>query len=136
MTGDFRFGVAFFGNPTRERGTPRSAWPRQFGSESSAYRLCPSLTFRVTFGKKNPQPRASGKEPSDHAGKHRFGIGERRENANRLHERLAYGPNGSLRAIGNANLPQDILHVLFDRLDTDFERLGNFFVAQTKRDMS
>ena len=34
---------------------------------------------------------------------------------------LSHGPDGSLRAVRDADLPQDVLYVFLDRLDADLE---------------
>lgn len=44
----------------------------------------------------------------------------------------AHCPDGGLRTIGDSDFAQDVLHVLFDRLIADAERLGDFFVREAK----
>ena len=51
----------------------------------------------------------------------------------RLDQPFAHGPNRGLRAIGQRDLAQDILHVLFDRFDADRQRMADFLVAQAQR---
>lgn len=45
-------------------------------------------------------------------------------------EFLADGPDRRLRAVGDADFPQDVLDVLLDRLVTDVQRLGDLLVGQ------
>ena len=48
---------------------------------------------------------------------------------------LAHGPHGGLRAVGDAELAQDVLHVLLDGLVADVEGLGDFLVAQPQGEL-
>ena len=45
---------------------------------------------------------------------------------------LPYGPDGDLRTVRDADLVNDVLHVLFDRLVADVQRLGDFLIRKAK----
>ncbi len=47
-----------------------------------------------------------------------------------LDEFLADGPNRRLRAVGDADLAEDVLHVLLHGFVADVQRLGDFLVGQ------
>ena len=49
-----------------------------------------------------------------------------------LNEVPSHGPYGGLRTIGDADLSQNVLHMLFHRLVADAERLGDFFVGEAE----
>ena len=61
------------------------------------------------------------------------GYGEAGSSARRSDQPLAHGPDGGLGAVGDGDLAQDVLHVLFDRLDADRQRAADLLVAQTQR---
>ena len=48
-----------------------------------------------------------------------------------LDQFFADGPDRRLRAIGNADLAQDVLHVFLDRLVADVQGVGDFLVRQS-----
>src|SRR5690606_34330765 len=64
----------------------------------------------------------------------RLGVDETSTNR-QLDKALAHGPNGSLRAVGDADLSQDVLDVFLDRFVTDMQRQGDFLVGQTERQL-
>ncbi len=63
-------------------------------------------------------------------------VNKRREAASglliqfRSDQFFADGPDRGLGPIGDADLPQDVLHVLLDRLVADVQRVGDFLVRQ------
>ena len=48
---------------------------------------------------------------------------------------FAHGPHRRLRAVGNADLSQNVLHVFFHRFVADAKRLGDFLVRQSEREL-
>lgn len=53
-----------------------------------------------------------------------------------LEEVLPDRPNGGLGPVGHADLAQDVLNVLLDRLVADAQLLGDFFVGQPERHLA
>ena len=47
-------------------------------------------------------------------------------------QRLPYRPDRSLGPISNADLAENVLHMLLDRFITDPQRQGNFLVGQSR----
>ena len=45
---------------------------------------------------------------------------------------LSHGPYGGLRAVGDADLAENVLHVLFYGFVADAQRLGNFLVREAE----
>ena len=63
------------------------------------------------------------------------GVQRPPEIANSSHNPLAHRPHRRLRSIGHADLSQNVLHVFFDGFVADLQRLRDFFVCQSQRQL-